>query len=710
MSTTFWLNSHYSPGIPQTECMGDNLTTEIDIVETVGGAEAWPAFKSEMGTNSHFHHWNCDGGYDKVYSKGAQTPLSSPCAEEFHTYGAWWKNANYITPYADDLEGETIQFRTDVLDEPFSNPLTMHMLTETYDWERPPTAAELANDANNTSYYDWVRTYKLLPAHEELTVPEFSLVVNRDFEAGFLKGWAGWGGNPREIVNNNQYQGDYAGHIIGAGAFEQAVGLKKNTNYVLSCWAKTTSGSVSFGIKEDGSSFSHSKSVSAEDYTQYTIEFNSGHVIKGKIFFYAADQKTEAYVDDFKLIEVDYVPLPKDEPVVLYQENISLGLDGAIVPVSDTINIPYIYQANIDRKLTIKILDPTNILLADTTIKAYAGYANYQVPVILNQHAAIGQGYKIEANLVHADSTILSSDTITFDFISNQKYQLTVNSGTGSGTYHQGSAVEVAAIPQPGYTFLSWSGDIEFLNDANSAQTTVTIPNSAVTITAEFEELPCNSTEQKIEAEDYQSMFGVQTESCSEGGMNVGWIESGDWMEYCIEVPTDSVYFVDLRVASSPGGGQLEIQIDDNDEATIQIEATGGWQKWITKTSDEIIMNEGKHTLRIFAVSGGVNVNWVKVKSSLSSSAYHQTANTHKLITVYPMPIGKSNFRVQLNNFNNKTANITILDAQGCLHYKQVVKTNSVIIDSGIFPSSGIYFVKVAIADRTEVQKIVVSK
>ena len=45
---------------------------------------------------------------------------------------------------------------------PFDRPMYMHLVTETYNWEAPPTEEELLNDEINTSYYDWVRAYVLV--------------------------------------------------------------------------------------------------------------------------------------------------------------------------------------------------------------------------------------------------------------------------------------------------------------------------------------------------------------------------------------------------------------------------------------------------------------------------------------------------------------------------------------------------------------------
>lgn len=46
--------------------------------------------------------------------------------------------------------------------EPFERPMYMHLITETYNWEDPPTEEELLNDSIHTTYYDYVRSYKLV--------------------------------------------------------------------------------------------------------------------------------------------------------------------------------------------------------------------------------------------------------------------------------------------------------------------------------------------------------------------------------------------------------------------------------------------------------------------------------------------------------------------------------------------------------------------
>lgn len=70
------------------------------------------------------------------------------------------------------------------------------------------------------------------------------------------------------------------------------------------------------------------------------------------------------------------------------------------------------------------------------------------------------------------------------------KYTLTVEGGTGSGSYRAGSFVKAAAHVREGYVFAGWeSEDIELTAEQKSAQTTgFTMPEGGATITATYVE------------------------------------------------------------------------------------------------------------------------------------------------------------------------------------------------------------------------------
>src|SRR5688572_11986177 len=112
-------------------------------------------------------------------------------------------------------------------------------------------------------------------------------------------------------------------------------------------------------------------------------------------------------------------------------------------------------------------------------------------------------------------------------------------------------------------------------------------------------------------------MNGIQTENTTDagGGQNVGWIDAGDWMDYSVNVASAGTYNLSFRVASGTSGGQLQLRSGSNVLATVNVAGTGGWQTWTTLAATATL-SAGTQTLRLHAVSGGYNLNWVQFSTS----------------------------------------------------------------------------------------------
>ncbi len=119
----------------------------------------------------------------------------------------------------------------------------------------------------------------------------------------------------------------------------------------------------------------------------------------------------------------------------------------------------------------------------------------------------------------------------------------------------------------------------------------------------------------RIEAENYTAMFGIQTENCSEGGLNVGYTDAGDWMDYSVNVQTAGTYNVDFRVSSVYSGTSFSLMSGSNTLTTVAVPNTGGWQNWQT-VSATVQLAAGSQTLRISAVTNGWNLNWLDITAS----------------------------------------------------------------------------------------------
>lgn len=118
----------------------------------------------------------------------------------------------------------------------------------------------------------------------------------------------------------------------------------------------------------------------------------------------------------------------------------------------------------------------------------------------------------------------------------------------------------------------------------------------------------------RVQAEAYCQMAGVQTETTTDtdGGLNVGYIETADWLTYDVNVPAAGVYTVRYRVASLNGGGEIQLEQGGGASVygTLAVPRTGGWQNWTT-VSHDVRLPAGAQTLGVRARSGGFNINWI---------------------------------------------------------------------------------------------------
>ncbi len=165
-----------------------------------------------------------------------------------------------------------------------------------------------------------------------------------------------------------------------------------------------------------------------------------------------------------------------------------------------------------------------------------------------------------------------------------------------------------------------------------------------------YKQLPVHDTNQVIEipgtiqAEDYNTMSGILIEKTSDvsGFANVGYIESGDWLEYKINVSEPAEYDIRFRIASSKSA-VLNIFVDGSYVLTQNFTNTGGWQNWQTFIN-KINLSAGIHTFRLKAASDGFNINWVHIGDG--AAALPEVQESKKTFSIFPNP-GNGNFTVQ---------------------------------------------------------------
>jgi len=113
---------------------------------------------------------------------------------------------------------------------------------------------------------------------------------------------------------------------------------------------------------------------------------------------------------------------------------------------------------------------------------------------------------------------------------------------------------------------------------------------------------------------------GVDIEKCddSEGApYNLGFIQSDEWIKYTIKVTKTDSYKVTMRVASENNDGALKLQLYDNDiSKSLNVPNTYGWQKWLTLDACKVYIPKGTHSLKLWFINGGFNINQIKFEET----------------------------------------------------------------------------------------------
>jgi len=171
-----------------------------------------------------------------------------------------------------------------------------------------------------------------------------------------------------------------------------------------------------------------------------------------------------------------------------------------------------------------------------------------------------------------------------------------------------------------------------------------------------------------IQAEGYYNMYGVETEVTSDngGGLNIGYTNPGDYVDYLVNVEADYEYNIKLRVAAESNSGRVAFYtVSNQGEETriseILLPVTNGWQNWVNVTSS-IQLPKGNYTLRMRIINGDFNMNWIELSYPDSdqdgiNDTIDQCPNTSVISSVDES--GCALDPIALNNFSLKVVNET---------------------------------------------------
>nr|WP_321408425.1 carbohydrate-binding protein [uncultured Carboxylicivirga sp.] len=176
---------------------------------------------------------------------------------------------------------------------------------------------------------------------------------------------------------------------------------------------------------------------------------------------------------------------------------------------------------------------------------------------------------------------------------------------------------------------------------------------------------------------------GVDIEACGEGGYNIDWSVTGEWLEYTVNVSASGTYEMTARVAS-PVGGSFHVEMDGVDISGLQtVPNTGGWQVWQDLTVN-VNLSEGQHIMRFYIDEEGFNTNYISF--SIPDVGTDVSVTPTSDIGLYPNPVTNILFvsGVSIN------AELIVYSTSG----KKLLQTKGQSINIEKLPN-GMFFIKI---------------
>ncbi len=109
---------------------------------------------------------------------------------------------------------------------------------------------------------------------------------------------------------------------------------------------------------------------------------------------------------------------------------------------------------------------------------------------------------------------------------------------------------------------------------------------------------------------DVRFFGGVDIENCIEGGYDVGYLSTGEWIAYTVNIQKAGKYKVTSRVASPHAYGRFHIELDGEDiTGSMSVPDKGGYQNW-TDVETTVTLPAGQHEIKMCIDKSGFN--WQK--------------------------------------------------------------------------------------------------
>jgi beta-glucanase (GH16 family) len=190
---------------------------------------------------------------------------------------------------------------------------------------------------------------------------------------------------------------------------------------------------------------------------------------------------------------------------------------------------------------------------------------------------------------------------------------------------------------------------------------------------------------------------GVDTEY-NDGSSNIGWINSGEWTEYAVNVSESGNYKIEIRVASQNTSGISPLNIYFNNEnrtGNITVPSTGSWSSFRTVSVAPVLLNATDTLMKLDFGGGGYNVGRITISEFIPDASNEPAL--HESLQLFPNP-ASGNSRI-VSEMEISELHVTDMTGRNRIYLSQVNGNTSEIETESLSP--GMYLITVQTIDGT---------
>ncbi|NMH89495.1 Ig-like domain-containing protein [Flavivirga algicola] len=283
--------------------------------------------------------------------------------------------------------------------------------------------------------------------------------------------------------------------------------------------------------------------------------------------------------------------------------------------------------------------------------------------------------------------------------------------------------------------------------NADGLVTAVALGSATITVTTQDGSFPASAfitvnnnipppdDEIVIEAESFNNTSGTFNDAGFGGpglGANatantINFVNSGDWVEYTINVGTAGNYNIEYNISTPSNNAQIQLSIGETVASTTNVPNNGAWDTYGALNGGSVALPSGSVTIRLTAsgsntwqwnldkitltrVGGSSNMSASRAVGSQSKKSRESRTNSDPIegsipkMVLYPNP-AKDQVNVLFKN-EVINADLKILDMQGKLVFSKIFSGHISKVSTRDF-NRGIYIIKLKIANRTLIDKLV---